>query len=138
MLISNIRFAFSRHFLEVLGTNFAAFLSNHPIIQTPNNANQLTNFSTTQALTEIYFRTDHDIIYNKKYKRRGGYETANRSQTNAPITKDNDWNRLIIVSNSSAAEVAAIAYRSPLYIRCIIPLYIYPDKSFIRTYKWRP
>ena len=60
-------------------------------MQTPANTSQLTDFSTTQALTERNFRTGYDIIYTKKYKRTGGSGTAKACQTILPITKSNDW-----------------------------------------------
>ena len=91
MLISNIRFAFSRHFLEVLGTKFAAFLSNHPYHTDTKQCKSVDQFLHNTS-PETYLQADHDIIYNKKHKRQGGSETANRFQTNASITKDNDWN----------------------------------------------
>ena len=63
------------------------------ITQIPANPSQLTSFSTTKALTERYFRTDHNIIYTKKNIKEevGGSGTAKTSQTNPPITKSNDW-----------------------------------------------
>ena len=63
------------------------------MIQTPADTGQLTSFSATQALTERYFRTDYNIIYNKKYKRRGASGIAKTYETNPPITKSNEWNQ---------------------------------------------
>ena len=50
-------------------------------------SNQLTGFCRTQLLTERYFQTDHNIIYTKKYERRGGSPAAKTLQTNPQIQK---------------------------------------------------
>ena len=46
------------------------------------------------ALTERYFQTYQNIIYNEKCQRRGGSGSATTLQTKPTITKSNKWKPL--------------------------------------------